>query len=165
MLSYNFVPGKSGRPHPTFGAIERTFVQNRNALQKAALIRLGEATDEICLVDRQNPVRPAAYFEQFLLVHRQRTEEQLTEAIVNMTRKIAQKHKDKLPPDAMKNLAQRLFDASESGGSVEGDKTEDWFKSIVGPLPDDSPVLKDFRAEHQARRHGRRIFHASKGGG
>jgi hypothetical protein len=147
VLSYDFVKGKSGKPHPTFGAIERTFVQNRNALQKAALVRLGQSADEICLVDRQNPVRPAAYFEQFLLVRRQRTEEQLTETIVNMTRKVAQKHKDKLPPDTMKNLAQRLFDASQSGGSVDGEKVDDWFKSIVGPLPDHSPVLKDFLAE------------------
>src|ERR1700730_2745871 len=68
VLSYDFVKGKSGKPHPTFGAIERTFVQNRSALQKAAFIRLGKSADEICLVDRQNPVRPAAYFEQFLLV-------------------------------------------------------------------------------------------------
>jgi hypothetical protein len=147
VLSYDFVKGKSGKPHPTFGAIERTFVQNRSALQKAAFIRLGKSADEICLVDRQNPVRPATYFEQFLLVRRQRTEEQLTETIVNMTRKVAQKHKVTLPPDTMKNLAQRLFDASQSGGSVDGEKADDWFKSFVGPLPGDSPVLKDFRAE------------------
>ena len=67
VLSYDFVKGKSGKPHPTFGALERTFVQNRNALQKAALVRLGSSADEICIVDRQNPARPAAYFEQFLL--------------------------------------------------------------------------------------------------
>ena len=47
----------------------------------------------------------------------------------------------------MKNLSQRLFDASQSGGSVDGEQSEDRLKSIVGPLPDDSPVLKDFRAE------------------
>ena len=47
----------------------------------------------------------------------------------------------------MKNLAQRLFDASQSDGSIDGEKADEWFKSIVGPLPDDSPALKDFRAE------------------
>lgn len=147
VLSYDFVKGKSGKPHPTFGALERTFVQNRNALQKAALVRLGSSADEICIVDRQNPARPAAYFEQFLLVRRQRTETQLTEAIINLTRKVAQKHKDELPQGTMKNLAQRLFDASQSDGSIDGEKADEWFKSIVGPLPDDSPALKDFRAE------------------
>ena len=74
---------------PTFGEIDRTLVQNRNALQKAALIKLRKDGDEICVVDRQNPQRPAAYLERFLLVRRQRTEEELTKAIIEATRNIA----------------------------------------------------------------------------
>lgn len=146
VLSYNVVRGRSGKPKPTFGEIERTFVQNRNALQKAALIRLGRNEDQICVVDHQNPQRPAAYFEQFLLARRQRTEEELTKAIIDVTRNVAQRHRDILPAGAMKNLAQRLYDASRSGGSVDGEATEKWLNSIFGPLADDSPVIKDFKA-------------------
>lgn len=145
VLSYAIAKGGSGKPKPTFGEIERTFVQNRNALQKAALIRLGEAQDEVCVVDRQNPQKPAAYFEQFLGVRRMRTEGELTKKLIDVTRTIARKHKDKLPPDAVAALSRRLYDASESGGAVDGDKIEDWFRSIVGPLPDDSPVFADLR--------------------
>jgi len=79
VLSYDFKTSATGHPTPTFGEIERTFVENRNALQKAALIRLKEDADEICVVDRQNPQRPAAYFEQFLLVRRSRSEAELTQ--------------------------------------------------------------------------------------
>lgn len=149
VLSYDYdvSRGRSGKPKPTFGEIERTFVQNRNALQKAALIKLRKEGDAICVVDRQNPQRPAAYFEQFLLVRRHRTEEELTKAIVEVTRNIAYKHKDILPQDTMKNLAQRLYDASRSGGSVDGESAENWLKSIFGPLPDDSPVVTDFKAK------------------
>jgi hypothetical protein len=149
VLSYDYdvSRGRSGKPRPTFGEIERNFVQNRNALQKAALIKLGTNGDEICVVDRQNPQRPAAYFEQFLLVRRQRTEEELTKAIVELTRNVAYKHKDILPPETMKNIAQRLYEASRSGGSVDGDSAENWLKSILGPLPDDSPVVTDFKAK------------------
>ena len=67
VLSYDFKESSTGHPIPTFGEIERTFVENRNALQKAALIRLKEGADEVYVADRQNPQRPAAYFEQFLL--------------------------------------------------------------------------------------------------
>ncbi|WP_024927748.1 nucleoid-associated protein, partial [Afipia sp. NBIMC_P1-C1] len=76
VLSYNYDTsrGRSGKPKPTFGEIDRTFVQNRNALQKAALIKLRKDGDEICVVDRQNPQRPAAYFERFLLARRQRAD-------------------------------------------------------------------------------------------
>lgn len=146
VLTYDFVLARSGKPRPTFGEIQRTFVQNRNALQKAALIRLGRQHDDICVVDRQNPQRPAAYFEQFLLARRQRTEEELTKVIVEVTRNVAQKHKAALPEATMRSLAQRLYDATRSGGSVDGDNAGVWLRSIFGPLPDDSPVLKDFAA-------------------
>jgi len=146
VLSYEVVQTRGSKPKPTFGEIERTFVQNRNALQKAALIRLGRNQDQICVVDRQNPQRPAAYFEQFLLARRLRSEEELTKTVIEVTRNVAQKHRDKLPADAMKNLAQRLYDASQSGGSVDGEASENWLKSIFGPLPEDSPLFKDFKA-------------------
>lgn len=146
MLSYAIADGQTGKPKPTFGEIERTFVQNRHALQKAALIRLGDEQDTVCVVDRQNPQRPAAYFEQFLGVRRMRTEDELTKKLIDVTRAVARKHKDKLPPDAVAALSKRLYDASQSGGSVDGEKIEDWFKSIVGPLPDDSPVLTDLKS-------------------
>lgn len=147
VLSYAFKQKAFGRPMPTFGEIDRTFVQNRNALQKAALIRLDGNEDVVCVVDRQNPQKPAAYFERFLHVRRLRSEGDLTQKIIQVTKKIVLKHKRLLPPDTLKTLSQRLYDASQSGGSVDGEKTEDWFRSIVGPLPDESPVLKDFKAE------------------
>jgi hypothetical protein len=147
VLSYAFAAGRSGKPMPTFDEIKRTFVQNRNALQKAALVRLGRDADDVCVVDRQNPQRPAAYFEQFLGVRRSRTEGELTKKLIDVTKAIARRHKDKLPPDAVAALSKRLYDASQSGGSVDGEKIADWFKSIVGPLPDDSPVLNDLKKE------------------
>jgi 37-kD nucleoid-associated bacterial protein len=148
VLSYRYDQerARSGKPRPTFGEIDRTFVQNRNALQKAALVRLGRDRDDICVVDSQNPQRPAAYFERFLLARRQRTEAELTKAIVQITRNIAQKHQDSLPEEAMKSLAQRLYNASQSGGSVDSENAGSWLSSIFGPLPYDSPIVKDFEA-------------------
>ena len=147
VLSYAIKGDGPGKPKPTFGEIERTFVQNRNALQKAALIRIRDGDDLLCVVDRQNPQRPAAYFETFLGAKRMRTEDELTRKLVDVTRSIARKHKDKLPADAVAALSRRLYDASQSGGSVDGEKVEDWFRSIVGPLPDDSPVIADLKKE------------------
>jgi hypothetical protein len=146
VLSYKVEKPRGGKPRPTFGEIERTFVQNRNALQKAALIRLGDDVDEVCVVDRQNPQRPAAYFEQFLRVRRQRSEGDLTKALIDLTRTVVYRHRSSLPQDAVKNATQRLYDAARSGGSVDGEDPSGWLQEIVGPLPADSPVLKDFNA-------------------
>lgn len=147
VLGYAFKMGASGRPAPTFDEIKRNFVQNRNALQKAALIRLkDDGTADISVVDRQNPQRPAAYFEGFLHVKRLHTENDLTRKLVQLTKTIAQKHKDLLPPEALKNLSQRLYDASQSGAKIDAERPQDWLSSIVGPLADDSLVIKDFKA-------------------
>src|SRR3546814_7987237 len=43
--------------------------------------------------------------------------------------------------------AQRLYDASQAERTIDGERIEDWFMTIVGPLPEDSPVIRDFRAE------------------
>ena len=86
VISYAFTVGPSGKPKPTLGEIKQTFVQNRNALQKAALIRLRPGADDISIIDHQNPQRPAAYFEQFLGARRQRTETELTKKLIDVTR-------------------------------------------------------------------------------
>jgi len=163
VLSYAFKEGRFGRPAPTFGEIERTFVQNRNALQKAALIRLGGDEDQVFVIDRQNPQRPAAYFERFLHVRRKRNEGELTQTIIQLARKVVLKHKNLLPPEALKALSQRLFDASESGGTVDGERPDDWFMSVVGPLPEDSPALKAFRAELKREGMAGESFNLEKG--
>lgn len=148
VLSYHYetARGVRAKPKPTFGEVERTFVQNRNALQKAALIRLSRDGDQICVVDRQNPQRPAAYFEQFLLARRQRTEVELTKALIDLTRNIALKHKDALPRETLRNLSQRLFDASQAEGAVDGENSSAWLQSILGPLPADSPMIRELDA-------------------
>ncbi|WP_425991138.1 hypothetical protein [Afipia sp. DC4300-2b1] len=81
-----------------------------------------------------------------MLARRQRTEQELTKTIIDVTRNLAEKYKDSLPPGTSKNIVQRLYDASQSGGSVDGDNVANWLTSIVGPLPDDSPIIKDFTA-------------------
>lgn len=157
VLSYDFKEsGGTSRPKPSFGEISKTFVQNRSALQKAALIRLGNASksaaDEVWVIDRQNPQRPAAYFEQFLGVRRLRSEGDLTKALINITNEVARKHKDLLPENTLANLSKRLYDASRSGGSVDGEKIDDWLKSIVGPLPDESPIIADLKTRLRRER-------------
>jgi len=162
VLSYEFKEGRSGRPIPTFGEIERTFVQNRNALQKSALIQIGEKEDRLCVIDRQNNIRPAAYFERFLHVRRMWTPEQLTQNIVQAAKKVILKHKSILPVDTVRGLSQRLFDATQSGGFVDGEREGDWLMNIVGPLPESSPVLKDFQAELKQRRISGESFDLQK---
>ncbi|BAU38742.1 hypothetical protein APT_01660 [Acetobacter pasteurianus NBRC 101655] len=164
VLGYGFKPGLTGRPAPTFDEIKRNFVQNRNALQKAALIRLhGDDEATISVVDRQNPQRPAAYFESFLHVKRLHTEDDLTQKLVKLTKKVVQAHKQSLPPDSLKNLSQRLYDASQSGISFDAERPQDWLTTIIGPLAENSPVIESFKAEIKRERMAGESFSLKKG--
>jgi hypothetical protein len=152
VLSYDFKQGPQGKFVPTFGEINRTFVQNRNALQKAALIRFVGDNDEVCVVDRQNPQRPAAYFEQFLGVRRLRTEVELTKKLYTIMRSVAAKHREEISPNTMGTLGRRLYEATQTGADIDGERIDDWVANVLGPLPNDSPVFLSVRGELKKER-------------
>ncbi|MDO8970978.1 MAG: nucleoid-associated protein, partial [Saprospiraceae bacterium] len=163
VISYDFKKVDGGRPKPTFGEIERTFVANRNALQKAALIQIGDPDDQICVVDRQNPQKPAAYFENFLLAIRSRTETQMTSEFTKIAIEAIRKHKSDLPPDAGKLAYERLYTAAQNNVLVDAEKIDEWFTTIVGPLPANSPVLKYFKSKLKKNGLGGESFKFEKG--
>lgn len=87
----------------------------------------------------------------------------MTKATINVARKVIIKHKDTLPSDVVKTLSQRLYDASESGAQVDGEKIDDFLQSITGPLPDDSPIRKDFQTALQREGMAGESFKLEKG--
>ncbi len=84
VLTYDVEEGDDGRKRVTLDALERTFVQNNNALQKSALIRLTDAGGDLTVFDRQNPQKVARYFEGFLDARRVHDDADLTEKLVQV---------------------------------------------------------------------------------
>ncbi len=66
MLSYELRDAAGGRKRVALDALERTLVQNREALQKAVLVRLTERGGKLLVLDRQNQQKVARFFEGFL---------------------------------------------------------------------------------------------------
>lgn len=146
VLTYEVEETAEGRKRVTLDALERTFVQNRNALQKAALIRLAEGGGELVVSDRQNPQKVARYFEGFLDATRVHADVDLTATLVGVTRELIRSNPDLVGPEVHRERTRRTFDAARAGGQIAGDNQKAYLESVVGrPLADDEPLAVKYR--------------------
>lgn len=145
VLAYAFEEGKSGRKKVRLDAIERTFVQNRAALQKVALIELKHRGGDLLVLDRQNPQKVARYFEGFLDATRVYDDARLTEMLVKVTRDVIRENRDLVPDDVYNHVTRRTYDAAAKGGSIDVDNHKQFLDAVMGgPLPPDDPIVGKF---------------------
>jgi hypothetical protein len=148
VLSYDFEQLEGGRNRVTLAALERTFVQNRQALQKSAIIELAEEGGRLTVLDRRNPQRVARYFENFLDAVRLHEDADLTEKLVNATKETIRRNRALVPVAAASEVAKRCYEAARAGGAVDVDGHRGFLETVVGQrLPDDHPILPKFAAE------------------
>jgi hypothetical protein len=147
VLSYELEEGEDGRQIVSLDAIERTFVQNRDALQKSALIRLNDGGGELRILDRQNQQKVARYFENFLDATRMYEDAALTEKLVKVTREVIQNNKDMVPPEVVREVTRRTYDAANAGGQINADAQKSFLDTVFGrALPDDAPIVAKYRS-------------------
>ena len=153
VVAYDVEEGEDGRKRVTLDALEKTFVKNRNALQKAALIRLTASGGELVVSDRQNPQKVARYFESFLDAIRQHTDADLTSTLVKLTRKVVRENRDLVPDDVYREVTRRTYQAASTGGVIDGDNQKAFLDSVFGgPIPDDHAIISKFQAELRRER-------------
>lgn len=128
------------RVSPTLTNIKDTFVESRDALQKAALVRLDR--DEVLVVDRRSTPVPARYFLKFLDVRRARDDRELTRDLVRLTHDFAEDNEDQLVPEVLSGLRMRLYQAAQDGFAVDGQNPDAWISTMVGQLP--AALVRDF---------------------
>lgn len=147
VLAYEVEEGEHGRKRVSLDALERTFVQNRDALQKSALIRLTEDGGELIVLDRRNQQNIARYFEAFLDAIRVHDDAELTEKLVQVTRDVLRKNKDMVPPEIYRELTRRTYEAAKAGGIVDADNQKAFLDAVMGaPLAEDHPLIPKFRS-------------------
>jgi len=147
VLSYDFKEGAHGRKRVNLASLDRTFVQNRDALQKAALVRLTDSGGELTVLDRRNQQNVARYFENFLDAIRVHEDAALTEKLVAVTRSIIAENRDLVSPDVYRERSKRTYDAASGGGSLSIDNQKSYLEAVVGQaLPDDSPLVAKYKS-------------------
>lgn len=147
VVAYAVQDGEGGRKRVTLDAIERTFVKNRDALQKAALIRLTDNGGELVVSDRQNSPKVARYFEGFLDAIRQHTDAELTGKLVKVTRDVVRQNKDIVPEDVYKEIYRRTFSAVSNGGAIDGENQKAFLDIVFGGvLADNHEIIPKYHA-------------------
>jgi len=147
VVAYAVQEGDGDRKSVTLDALERTFVKNRDALQKSALIRLTDEGGELIVSDRQNAPKVARYFEGFLDAIREHTDAELTGKLVKVTRDLIRNNKDIVPEDVYKEVYRRTFNAASNGGAVDGENQKAFLDTVFGgALPDDHEILPKYYA-------------------
>lgn len=147
VLTYDVEDAGGGRKRVNLEALERTFVQNREALQKSALIRLTAAGGELTVLDRRNQQKVARYFEGFLDAIRQHDDAELTEKLVQVTRRVIRENRDLVDEDVVRDVYRRSYDAAAGGGALGVDEQHRFLEAVVGRnLPDDDPLLAKYRS-------------------
>ncbi len=147
VLSYELQEGQGGRQVVSLDSIERTFVQNRDALQKSALIRLSDDGGELRILDRQNQQRVARYFENFLDCKRCFENAEITAKLVDVTRNVLRANKDIVPQKVLRDMTRRTYAAANAGGNIDAENQKSFLDTVFGAtLPDDAPIVAKFRS-------------------
>jgi hypothetical protein len=147
VLTYEMSEGAGGRKRVSLDAVERTFVQNREALQKSALVRLTDSGGELTVLDRRNQQKVARYFESFLDAVRVREDAELTEKLVEVTREVLKANKDLVQPEVYREMNKRTFDAASAGGHLAVDDQKSFLEVVVGrKLPDSDPLVARYQS-------------------
>ncbi len=145
VLSYDVTEVSGGRKRVTLTELERTFVQNREALQKSAVIELSDEGGRLVVLDRRNPQKVARYFEAFLHAVRVHEDVELTEKLVKATRETIRANRDLVPSAVYSEVMKRSYDAARAGGAIDVDGHRKFLEAVMGqPLPDDHPILPKF---------------------
>lgn len=146
VLTYEVEEDDKGRRHVSLEAIERTFVQNPEALQKSALIRLTEEGGDLTVLDRRNQQKVARYFEGFLAARRLHDDAQLTETLATVTRNVIRENRELVDDRVYREASRRTYDAAAAGGQLGADEQRRFLEAVIGQnLPDGHALLGKFR--------------------
>ena len=128
-------------------ALERTFVQNNEALQKSALVRLTADGGELTVLDRRNPQKVARYFENFLDAARLHNDADLTEKLVKVARDVVRENPDLVEAEVRRDVYRRSYQAAAGGGALGMEEQKRFLEAVVGkPLADDDPLVAKYNS-------------------
>lgn len=144
VLTYDLLPAADGRRKVSLEQFHRTFVQNKEALQKSALIRLSSKVNSIVAKDRSNP-KIARYFVGFLGAEREIEDSDATVTYVRAAKAAMRAAKKEVPEDVFEERGQRTYDAVKKGGDIEPGKHKAFLDTVCGfSVPENSKLFRSF---------------------
>ncbi len=117
----------------TLDELTNTITQNRSALQKSALIYMGDEDTELMVRDRQaSGGEIAEFFRAFLDVSRKQGQEEITKALRRAVVDTVNKHGSELPDELVRETSERFAEVVGQGPR-DKDRFYDEFFGETGP--------------------------------
>lgn len=135
--------------HARLQQLRTTIMESRDALQKAAIIRLTLDGDSLVVRDRLR--RAAAYFPEFLGSERTYTETELTRQLSDALYVTAEEVREDIGPRAFSEIRDRIYRAIQDA-TVYDPEQETVLTAVFGAVPDNSPIRTTF--VEQLQQHG-----------
>lgn len=120
-----------------------TFVKSRAAMQKCALVRLGD-DPQLRVHDRSNPAEATEHFKTFLGVRREQDRSELTKRMQAVLRETVRAHVDELPDRTIDRVAQQFRATALSVKKFDPERAVEFLTAIVGPIPDGCDIAGTF---------------------
>ena len=145
-----------GRVRAKVTEIDNTFVEDRKAMQKSALVVFDSDTGSLAVYDRTNRSNITEYFKTFLGARRLWTPSDATDRLVKSLAATVAEHRQLMPEDVRRAWRKNLHEATRSRDTVEpGDDLNVFGAQIFGPFWQNEEFRKDIDRElHRNRISG-----------
>lgn len=158
VLRYQRMTKSDGIVRATVTEVDNTFIEDRKAMQKSALIVLNDTQSggELAVYDRVNKRNVSEYFKTFLGVRRLYTPSDATDRLVGALADTVRKFKSLMPDSVKNNWRKNLHDAVQARETIEpGDDLNVFGAQVFGAFWQDDGFRKHVdRSLHQKRISG-----------
>ena len=145
---------KEGRVRAKVSEVDKTFSEDRKAMQKSALIILNEEGGDLAIYDRTNKRNITDYFKTFLGVKRLWQPADATDLLKQALEAAINAHQATAPEEVRRNWRRRLHDATRTRETIEpGNDLEVFGAEVFGAFWEN----ENFRREVDRKLHLKRI--------
>lgn len=146
---------RHGNPVVDLEALVDTFTQDRKAMQKSAVIRLDQRSDDapptgrVIVVDHSSKrYRDATrHFEEFLDIKREMAPEDMALRLENAAIESIRDHKDEVPREIARAPARHVRLAMARMDGFDHEQLEQFLGAIVQGLPAEAKIIRKFKAK------------------
>lgn len=138
---------KKGVVRPELRRLRENFVRKAEAMQKVALVELGEGHGTVTVRDRSQRSGISKYFRDFLNVSRIHSERDLSTRMNDALKAVLRKHREELSPAVRRSGVSHIAEALRQEPEFDSDDPGAFLEKIFGPRPEGSKMLRTFETE------------------
>ncbi len=136
---------EGGRQQVVLRRFAESFVKKNEAMQKVALVRLGDTGGDIAVYDRSYRTNISEYFKGFLRAQRVHDETTNSAKLAEAFKRTFSEHRNILPPAVKAGGLDVMYDRLRAMNEFDPDKIDGPVTAVFGQVDENSPILRTLR--------------------